>query len=276
MAFLERLARRLPDIGDDAAVVRAPDGPLLLAADALVEGVHVDLSITTAADFGWKALAVNASDIAAMGGRPLYALVTVVVPTGRGADLEALYEGLLDASAAFDCAVVGGDLSSGPALTVSVAVAGTVDDGGPGPVLRSGARPGDLLWVTGPLGAAARDLGRRWPGRAHARPEPRLEAGAAARRAGATAMLDLSDGLALDLRRLAVASGVGVVVDDVPLAEGATLEQALAGGDDYELLAASPVPLPGWLPVGHCTGDPQERRLGAAPLPAGGWSHAWS
>lgn len=276
MAFLERLARRLPAIGDDAAVVQAPAGPLLLAADALVEGVHADLSVTTAADFGWKALAVNVSDIAAMGGRPLHALVTVVVPPGRGPDLEALYEGLLEASAAFGCAVVGGDLSAGPALTVSVAVTGTVDDGGPGPVLRSGARPGDALWVTGPLGAAARDLEARRAGRAHARPEPRLVEGGAARWAGATAMLDLSDGLVLDLRRLAVASGVGVVVDDVPVAGGATLDQALAGGDDYELLAASPVPLAGWHRVGHCTADPGERRLGESPLPEGGWSHVWS
>ena len=275
LAFLERLARRLPEIGDDAAVVRPPDGPLLLAADALVEGVHADLSVTTAADLGWKALAVNVSDIAAMGGRPLHALVTVVVPPGRGADLEALYDGLLEASAAFECTVVGGDLSSGPALTVSVAVTGTVDDGGPGPVRRSGARPGDVLWVTGPLGAAARDLSRRPAGRAHARPQPRLEAGTAARRAGATAMLDLSDGLALDLRRLATASAVGVVVDELPVAEGATLEQALAGGDDYELLAASPVPLAGWHRLGRCTADPGERRLGEAPLPEGGWSHAW-
>jgi thiamine-monophosphate kinase len=276
LAFLERLARRLPEIGDDAAVVEPPRGPLLLSADALVEGVHADLSVTTAADFGWKALAVNVSDIAAMGGRPLHALVTVVVPPGRGADLEALYEGLLEASAVFGCPVVGGDLTAGPALTVSVSVTGTVDDGGPGPVRRSGARPGDVLWVTGPLGAAARDLQAGRAGAAHARPRPRLAEGGAARWAGATAMLDLSDGLALDLRRLAGASGVGVVVDEVPVAEGATLEQALGGGDDYELLAACPVDLPGWRRVGRCTADPGERRLAGSPLPAGGWSHSWS
>ena len=269
MRALAWLAERLPDVGDDCAVVASPGGVLLLAADAVVEGVHADLSVTSLADLGWKALAVNVSDLAAMGGVPLHALVTVVLPAGRS--LEELYEGLLEASSAFGCPVVGGDLSGGPCLVVTVAVTGTVEGA---PVLRSGARPGDGLWVTGPLGASEASR-RTGVGRAHARPVPRVAEGTAARRAGATAMLDLSDGLALDVRRLADASGVGVVVDDVPVAEGATFDEALGGGEDYELLAASPVALDGWLRVGTCTGDQAERRLGDGPLPEGGWRHSW-
>src|SRR5687768_8557077 len=147
LAVIAALEHRLPRppagetwIGDDAAVLAAPTGPLLLAADAVVEGVHADLTRTSLADLGWKALAVNVSDIAAMGGRPLHAVVTVAVPPGRSDDVTALYDGLLPAAEAFGCAVVGGDLTAGPALVVTVAVTGTIDDvDAGGPVLRSGA-----------------------------------------------------------------------------------------------------------------------------------------
>ena len=260
--------------------MRPPDGLLLLAADALVEGLHWDPAVTGPDDAGWKALAVNVSDIAAMGGRPLHALVTVAVPPGRAGDLDRLYDGLEAAAKALDCPIVGGDLTGGPALVVTVAVTGTVDGA---PVLRSGARPGDVLLVTGPLGAASAALRERRP---VDRVVPRVAEGAAARRGGATAMLDLSDGLLVDLRRLADASGVGVVVDDVPVAAGATRDDALGGGDDYELLLAAPSELdvraafeeaclapP--VVIGRCTGDPAERRLGSGPLPEGGWEHDW-
>ncbi len=147
--------------GDDAAVVNVPalspgQAPLLLlAADTLVGGIDADLSLTTLSDFGWKAMAVNLSDIAAMGGRPAHALVSVV---GLGPDeLEELYEGIREAAAEFGCDVVGGDLSAGNEVVVSVAVTGWVDGE---PVLRNGARPGDRIWVTAPLGAAA--AGLRW------------------------------------------------------------------------------------------------------------------
>ena len=208
--------------------------------------------------------------------------------------------------------MVGGDLTSGPVLVVTVAVTGTVPDGAP--VLRSGARPGDALVVTGPLGRAAAGLRRLRGARgdgpgtgtgpvagtdveaatgaadalvdAHRRPVPRLAEGTAARRAGATAMMDLSDGLAIDLRRLADASGVGVVVEHLPVADGATPDEALGGGDDYELLLATPDPAAvarafaaeGLAPpivVGRCTDAADERRLGDGPLPGGGWEHRW-
>ena len=267
-------------IGDDAAVLRPPEGPLLLAADALVEGLHWDPALAGPDEAGWKALAVNVSDVAAMGGRPLQAVVTVNVPAGRAGDLDRLYDGLEAAAKALDCPIVGGDLTGGPALVVTVAVTGTVEGT---PVLRSGARAGDVLLVTGPLGAAAAALRERRPAD---RVVPRVAEGTAARLGGATAMLDLSDGLLLDLRRLAEASGVGVVVDDVPVAPGATREDALGGGEDYQLLLAAPSAAAvhaafedaGLTPpavIGRCTADPTERRLGTGPLPEGGWEHDW-
>lgn len=250
--------------GDDAAVVRPPGGHLLLAIDPMVQGVHF---VTPDADAGWKAVARNVSDIAAMGGRPLHALVSLVLP--EGAAVDDLLDGLEAAGTL--CPIVGGDTASGPTLVITVAVTGTVDGE---PVLRSGAGPGDTLFVTGPLGARP------------TRPLPRVAEGTAAREAGATAMIDISDGLALDLRRLADDSGVGVVVDAVPAAEGASFDDALAAGDDYELLFAAPDPdrivaafeaagLERPLEIGRCTADAQERRLGDGPLPEGGWEHRW-
>lgn len=279
---IEALVARLPPapvgetwIGDDAAVLRPPLGHLLLAADTMVDGVHADLHVTTVADLGWKALVRNVSDIAAMGGRPLHAVVTVTVPPGGGRLLHDLYDGLGDASAAYGCPVVGGDLTSGPVLVVTVAITGTVDGD---PVLRSGARPGDTVFVTGPLGGAVADLRAGTAGRT-ARPRARVEEGTAARLAGATAMIDLSDGLALDLRRVAAASGVGVVVEDVPVAEGATIEDAMTGGDDYELVFTAPdldrvvARFAGLRPpvaIGRVTADAE-----VVGLPEGGWRHEW-
>jgi thiamine-monophosphate kinase len=241
-------------IGDDAAVL---DGGRLLAVDALVEGVDFTAD-TPVDDIGWRALTVNVSDIAAMGGRPGPAVVAVVGPADT--DLDGLYKGLADASAAYGCPIVGGDLSSGAIRVITVAVQGTVD--GP-PVLRSGARPGDILYVTGPLGGAAAGAWRD-------RPTARVEEGEAARRAGATAMIDISDGLVADLNHLAAASKVGYRLDSVPIAPGATDEQALHGGDDYELLFAGPAGLPIGIPIGTCTDDTTQR------MTARGWEHDFS
>jgi len=161
LAAIETIRRGLPPppagetwIGDDAAVVAGPAGSsLLLAADAVVEGVHFDLDLVDAADVGWKALAVNVSDIAAMGGRPLHALVTVV---GASAFMiEGLVRGLAEAAAAYDCAIVGGDLSSGPCLVVSVAITGTT--GEREAVLRSKAHRETYCLSRGP--SAARQPG---------------------------------------------------------------------------------------------------------------------
>jgi thiamine-monophosphate kinase len=232
-------------IGDDMAVLHGP-GTLLFATDVAVEGVHFTTETGSLADAGWKVLAANLSDVAAMGGTPLAAVVGLA-----GADrskLDALYDGLLACASEFGCPIVGGDLTGGAILVISIAV---VADGGPGePVLRSGGRPGDRVFLTRATGASAAGLrallsDQRAAGvvvDAHRRPVPRLAEGRAARRGGATAMIDVSDGLGLDLDRLCRASGVGVVLDVVPVATGATLEDALSGGEDYELVFTAPAP----------------------------------
>ncbi len=303
-AAVERIRAMLPGpppgevwIGDDAAVVASPSGLLLLAADMVVAGVHGDLELVGLDDLGWKVLAVNVSDLAAMGGRPERALVSVAGPAET--DIELLYAGLSAAARDYACPVVGGDLANAGTLVVSVAVTGTLPWGRP--VLRSGAGPGDRLWVTGPLGASAAGLaylraaGSQPPPpespeasavRAHRRPRARVAEGQAAAAAGATAMIDVSDGLSLDLDRLAWASGVGVVLDDVPVAAGATLDDALGGGEDYELVFAAPDPravlgafaaggLRPPLCIGTCSADRLERRLQGMPLRVSGWQHGF-
>ncbi len=313
---LERLSRLLPApppgevwYGDDAAVLQLPGGAgehgrgsgehgfALFAADSIVGGLDADLTLTTLADFGWKAMAVNLSDIAAMGGRPAHAVVSVI-GLGPGG-LEDLYEGVVQASTRYECPVVGGDLSGGDQLVVSVAVTGSVD--GP-PVLRSGARPGDTIWVTGALGASAAGLrllrqGAAHAGgagptsaelalvQAHARPRPALAEGVAARLAGATAMIDVSDGFAADLGHIADMSGVGFALDWVPVATGATVDEALGGGDDYVLVFAVPPGvdvarifraegLDAPIEVGGCLPSPGQRLLAGRTLSVAGWEHS--
>jgi thiamine-monophosphate kinase len=263
-ALIARLRERFPDIGDDAAVVDPPSGPLLLASDAVVAGVHSPRDADPA-DLGWKAVVVNVSDIAAMGGRPLHLLVNVTAP--RGTDLDRLFEGVGEASHDYLCPVVGGDLAVAECLSVSVAVTGTVDGA---PVTRGGAAAGEWIYVTGPLGAAAASGWRR-------RPIARVTEGVDARGAGATAMIDVSDGLLADLGHIADESGVGFALDEVPVAPDATLDQALTGGEDYELVFTAPVArLPVGLRIGQCTADPAQRTLAGQAVPdAGGWEHRW-
>jgi thiamine-monophosphate kinase len=293
IAMLERLLPQAPHgetwIGDDAAVLGGPGGStLLLATDALVDGVHFDRRWSRLGDVGWKALTANVSDIAAMGGEPIASVVAVAGAVV--ADLGLLYDGLVAAADAYSCPVVGGDLSAATELVVSVAVLGTVRD--VAPVLRSGACGGDTLFVTGVLGRSAAGLRllREDPGLddectdAHRRPVARLGHGSSAARGGARAMLDVSDGLAIDLDRLARASGVGIDLDDVPVARGATLEEALGGGEDYELVFAAPDPdrvaaqfardgLACPLAIGTCTHDPSIRRLRGEKLAVTGYEH---
>jgi len=285
-------------VGDDVAVVPGPSGPLLLAADAVVAGVHADLDLVGLDDMGWKALVANISDIAAVGGRPCYALVTVAGPLAS-IDFELLYDGLIAASATYACPIVGGDITSSATLVVSVAVAGDAGTGHPPAVLRSGAAPGDTLLVSGPLGSSAAGLALLRARRgtedpdltlAHRRPRARLAEGAAARAGGASAMIDVSDGLAADLRHLADASGVGVVLDKVPVAMGVSRFSDepevldMGGREDYELVFAAPDPsrveavfaelgLGKPIRIGRCTDDPAERRLRDGDLPALGWVH---
>jgi thiamine-monophosphate kinase len=277
-------------IGDDAAVLRSPAGGwLLLAADTVVEGVHADLTLTGLDDLGWKAVAVNVSDIAAMGGCPHHLVVTVAGPPDT--DLDQLYRGIAEAAATYGCAVVGGDLASAPTLVVSVTITGSL----PGPaIVRGGAQPGDGIWVTGPLGLAAAGLrilkegGKGATGvaaDAHRRPRPSVAAGLAARAAGATAMIDISDGLAADLGHIGDASGVGLDLDVLPQGPEATEVEALSGGEDYVLaftaahdgaVLAAFAELRPPIRIGTCLPDPGVRRVLGRPFPdICGWEHRW-
>jgi thiamine-monophosphate kinase len=292
---------------DDAGLVRVPDaGQLVVSVDSVVAGVHVDLSVCSPGDVGWKALMGALSDLAAMGAAPLGALIALCVPGGAGDGEVALgvMGGVAEASGASGCPIVGGDVSSSPALVVAVTVLGTVEreggDGGgggansePGPVPRSGAVVGDALLVTGPCGGSAAGLRGlragargRSVGSPYCRPVARLREGALARRCGAHAMIDVSDGFALDLHRLADASGVGFRLENVPVAAGATLDEALGGGEDYELLLAvaeADVPhlldafgeadLREPLPFGQVLADAEVRLLGDQELERLGWQH---
>lgn len=283
-------------IGDDAAVVARPVGPLVLATDAVVAGVHADLGLVGLDDLGWKALAVTLSDLAAMGAEPGHALLIVCAPSGT--DLDLLCRGVAEAARHWNCPVVGGDLSSAEEIVVSTAVAGVLP--GPQPaVTRGGARAGDELFVTGPLGRSAAGLrvlrgdGPANPAdralvAAHRRPLALIAEGRAARAAGAHAMMDLSDGLGIDLHRLVGASAAGAELrsEAIPVAEGATLIEALGGGEDYELLMATDDPaslkrafaeagLREPRCIGHCTDRPGDVRLDGRPLERLGWEHAF-
>lgn len=250
--FVERVQKLLPApppmqvwAGDDTAVL---EGGRLFAADTLVAGVHFDLAWCEPADAGWKSLAVNLSDISAMGGEPEAAVIGLVLPGDSDRLGDGVMEGLAEAAAEFDCPIVGGDTTVGPELVISVAVIGAAPL--EGAVLRSGARPGDTVFVTGVLGGphqalnALRGAGDPAPSSLAwlRRPTPRLTEGRTAAAAMATAMIDLSDGLGVDLEHLCSASGVGIRVEasEVPLADAAGIDDALVGGDEYELCFTAP------------------------------------
>lgn len=283
LAELERrgLARA---IDADAALV-APD--LVVTQDALVEGVHFRLDWTSMRDLGWKAAAVNLSDLAASGAEPLGLVVTLAASGTTGvADVLELYEGIAETGVP----VIGGDTTEAPQLVLSVAALGR----SPRVPGRSGARPGDALVVTGPLGASAAGFEALRHGidsplvRAHLRPPLRLAEG---RRlaAAATAMLDLSDGLATDGAHLAARSGCRVVVEleQVPVAEGVAEVAALvnrspwelvcAFGEDYELLATLPLEEAaacGFPVIGRCeSGAGLALLLAGEQLSLAGWEH---
>lgn len=271
-ALIERITRRNParpgtllGIGDDAAVLDLGTRAVV-SHDMLVEGVHFRRASVGLEAVGRKAVAVNLSDLAAMGAEPVAILVGLGMPPGELApqDVDALYAGIDAVAREHGVTVAGGDLTRCPELVLAVTALGRMPAGAE-PVRRSWAREGDVLCVTGRLGAAAAgllldddpgllpDLPQRADlVRAHLDPSPRVEAGRGLAAAGAGAMMDISDGLALDAGRLATASRVRAVLElpHVPVAPGvaAVAEAAgsdpalfaATGGDDYELLVAAP------------------------------------
>jgi thiamine-monophosphate kinase len=251
-------------IGDDAAAWQPSPGALVVATtDMLVEEVHFRLEWTSPRDLGWKALAVNLSDLAAMGATPGRALVSVALLPGQAELVEEMYEGLSDLARATGTRIVGGDTvrTSGP-LVVNVALLG---EAAPGRLLRrDGAAPGDLLVLTGAVGASAAGLALLLQGNpetlarpeatallaAHHRPQPRLRAGQELARLGVHCAIDVSDGVASEAWHLARASGVAIRidVDRLPLDPAAVAllgaaearRHAVSGGEDYQLLFTAP------------------------------------
>jgi len=302
---IRHLSRRLPEpppevvvpIGDDCAVLRLGDALWVAAADMLVSGRHFK-EWASPEDVGYKAVAANVSDVAAMGGVPRF-----VLASGGADDAETTLrcmDGVLEACEEFGAYPLGGDTTGAAALTVDVSILGQLVHA---PVLRTGARPGDLLAVTGELGASAAGLlalesGDTGPKRLihkHLRPGPRLVAGNAAARLGTHAMIDLSDGLASDVRHVCERSNVGchIDLDLLPIA-GDTREYlrsvgrnpeilAATGGEDYELLVAvsekviealaseSEVPV---TVIGEVTGEGVVFRRGGERVDGlSGWDH---
>ncbi len=290
VAALARVFPRLPAAsvallgpGDDAAVLAAPDGRFVVTTDMMIHGPDFRLAWSSAHDLGWKAAASNLSDVAAMGAVPTALVVALAAPAStRVVFLEEFADGLRDGCAAMapGCGVVGGDLSVSPTLTIAVTAFGDLE--GRGPVLRSGARVGDVVAVSGVLGQAAAGLRLLFADAvaalrsghpevmAQLAPTPPIADGRLAALAGATAMIDLSDGLALDARRLAEASGVAI-----ELSLGAVgSREALDGGEDHSLLATFPpgasLP-PGFRVIGSVTSGVGLLADGVAYDARGGW-----
>ncbi|NND59975.1 MAG: thiamine-phosphate kinase [Gammaproteobacteria bacterium] len=233
-------------IGDDAAVLRpAPGNELVAAVDTLAEAVHFPRGLASRF-VGWRALAVNLSDLAAMGAEPSWALLSLSVPAADESWFSGFASGFFRLAEEYDVALVGGDTVRGP-LSISVTVLGQVPAGVA--LTRSGARPGDRLFVSGNPGAAALGLqslqglaGNERYQPAFLQPHPRIALGRALRGL-ASAVIDISDGLGMDCKRLADASGVAIDIDPERLAGVAAagdVANALSGGDDYELAFTVP------------------------------------
>ncbi|UOE45404.1 thiamine-phosphate kinase [Agromyces larvae] len=283
--------------GDDAAVLAAPDRRYVVTTDLMVHGPDFRLAWSTPHDLGWKAAATNLTDVAAMGARPTALVVAIAAPPSMPVEvLEGIADGLRDGLArlAPGAGVVGGDLSASTVLTIAVTAFGDLE--GRAPVLRSGARPGEVIAHAGERGLAARGLrllfdhgtdaaGEPDPAAAarvraehpvevaaQLAPAPPVAAGVVAARAGATAMLDVSDGLARDALRIAQASGVAIDFDAASLGDDPRL--ALAGAEDHGLLAAFPsgtVPPEPFTVIGRAVAGEPAVLLDGVDVAAGGW-----
>jgi thiamine-monophosphate kinase len=263
--LIERLTGMLPaegspnlivGIGDDAAVWRAGSEYLIATTDTMVEGVHFVAGQAPWADVGWKALAANVSDIAAMGGTPLFALVTLALPPDMPADdVEVLYAGLAECAREYGVTVAGGDVVRAPQTSITVALIGKAERRDAEPLLlrRDTARPGHVVAVTGTLGDSAAGLRRLREGapadeplaRRHLWPRPPLAAAGMAAKTGVACGIDVSDGLLQDMGHICEQSGVGAIIraSDIPLSKELraaypddALRLACTGGEDYELV----------------------------------------
>ena len=298
-AALQRIFPRLPHAsatllgpGDDAAVIAAPDGRFVVTTDMMIHGPDFRLAWSSPFDLGWKAAASNLSDVAAMGAVPSALVVALALPEHTPISvLEGIADGLREACEALapGCGVVGGDMSVSPTMTFAVTAFGDLE--GRAPVTRSGARAGDVIAVSGELGAAAAGLRVLFTEAVNAdgapdaalaaavgdrtlaqrRPSPPIADGKLASLAGATAMLDLSDGLAKDAARIASASDVAIDFDSAAL--GPDVALALGGGEDHSLLASFPAgaTLPGGFRAVGAVRAGSGVLLDGAPLTAAGW-----
>jgi len=265
----------LVGIGDDAAAYFANNEIQLATVDSLVQDVHFSLSYMSWQELGWKTIAVNLSDIAAMGGFPRYALVSLGLPPDTEVEeVVALYRGMFDIAGKFGLAIVGGDTVNSPVVFVSVTVIGSAGDRKRGMLRRSAAKPGDKIAVTNSLGASAGGLKMLQKNlkfapkyakqlrQAHLLPNPLVSEGQTLLEKGVRCGMDVSDGLIGDLAHICAESKVGarINVDLVPVAPAVTacfgelgLEMALTGGEDYELLfTAGPVVMSKVLKVMPC------------------------
>lgn len=245
-------------IGDDAAAWQGDNATQLATTDTLVQDVHFNLNTISWEELGWKALAINLSDIAAMGGVPKYALVSLSLPGKLEVEcLSSLYQGMVELATEFGIAIVGGDVVSAPKVVITVTVLGRTEDKGKNVLRRSAAIPGDKVAVTGYLGSSAAGLRMlsqkldfdnetaKLLRQAHCHPIPRVREGQVLLRQGVKAAIDISDGLLADLAQICKLSKVGARIRSGwlpihPLVQAAfkteSLELALSGGEDYELL----------------------------------------
>ena len=297
-------------IGDDAAAWDTPAGAMVLTTDTMVDGVHFTTGTTSWRDLGWKSVAVNLSDIAAMGAWPAYAVVTLGLTGAEPVDgVKALYEGMRDLCGRYGTKVIGGDVVRAPVLFITVAVTGAAQGQGGALLTRDAAKAGDVIAVTGSFGSSAGGLALLTEGMAgaageeaerllaaHRRPMPRVREGGALLRCGVRAAMDVSDGLVADLAKLCEASEVSAVVraDRLPIDESLAaafpercLSMALEGGEDYELLfTASPdvvdrvaaeidvqVTVIGEIRDGAAGVEVRDGRGEVLSVGAGGWDH---
>ncbi|HUR91411.1 MAG TPA: thiamine-phosphate kinase [Gemmatimonadaceae bacterium] len=247
--MLARWGSLAKGIGDDAVVLPGAPGRMVVSTDASVEDVHFRRDWMSHAEIGYRATAAALSDLAAMGAEPVGVLLALTLPERDVARVEEIADGIGDCVGSCGTVVLGGDVTRGEKLALAVTVLGTAQE----PLLRSAARPGDRVYVTGRLGgasAALRELqaGREPAGKSRARfvrPVPRLRESRWLADHGCTAAIDISDGLVGDARHIAAASGVAVHLrqESVPVFDGATGRDAVAGGEEYELLVTCAGPL---------------------------------